>query len=158
MLGKHHLLVFSLVAPMLASASLCAQSAFPRAPAELVGCYNLTLGAWSRPLGINAGFHALPTTVRLDSAAATRGGWIVSPDIAYPYPSRFPGMPRWTATQDSVEILWSNGFQATTLRLARHGTQQLRGQAIVGSDANEFGTDLPRAEIVARRIACVRTQ
>jgi hypothetical protein len=158
MLGKHHMLVLILVAPMLASASLCAQTASPRAPAEFVGCYDLALGAWSRPLGINAAFHTIPITVRLDTAAATRGGRRVSPDIAYPYPSRFPGTPRWTATEDTAEIVWSNGFQATTLRLARHGTQELRGQAIVGSDANEFGTDLPRAEIVARRIACVLTR
>jgi hypothetical protein len=157
MLGKHHMLVLILVAPMLASPSLLAQTASPRAPVEFVGCYELTLGAWSRPLGINAAYHAIPATVRLDTAAAARGGWRVSPDIAYPHPSRFPGTPRWTATQSTVEITWSNGFQSTALRLARYGTR-LRGQAIVGSDANEFGTDLPRAEIVARPIACVPMQ
>ena len=152
------MLVLVLVTPMLASPSLFAQTASPRAPAEFVGCYDLALGAWSRPLGINAAYHGIPPTVRLDTAAATRGGWRVSPDIAYPHPSRFPGTPRWTATQDTVVIVWSNGFQATTLRLGRHRTQELRGQVIVGSDANEFGTDLPRAEIVARRIECVPTQ
>ena len=155
---KPHMLVLILVAPMLTSASLCARTASSRAPAEFVGCYDLALGAWSRPLGINAAYHAIPATVRLDTAAATRGGWRVSPDIPYPYPSRFPGTPRWTATQSTVEVTWSNGFQSTALRLARYGAQELRGQAIVGSDANEFGTDLPRAEIVARRIACVPTQ
>ena len=157
MLGKHRMLALILVAPILASASLCAQTASPRAPAEFVGCYDLALGPWSRPLGINAAYHAIPATVRLDTAVAARGWWSVTPDIAYPYPSRFPGTPRWTATQSSVEIMWSNGFQSTALRLARYGTR-LRGQAIVASDANEFGTDLPRAEIVARRIACVPTQ
>ena len=155
---KHHMLALLLVAPMLASASLCAQTSSPRAPAEFAGCYDLALGAWSRPLGVNAAWHAIPTTVRLDTAATTHGGWRVSPDIAYPYPSRFPGTPRWTATQSTVEVTWSNGFQSTALRLARYGAQELRGQAIVGSDANEFGPDLPRAEIVARRIACVPTQ
>lgn len=157
MLGKYSLRVLILVAPMVASASLFAQTASPRAPAEFVGCFDLTLGTWSRPLGINAAYHAIPATIRLDTAAAARGGWRVSPDIAYPHPSRFPGTPRWTATQSSVEITWSNGFQSTALRLARYGTR-LRGQAIVASDANEFGTDLPRAEVVARRIACVRTR
>jgi hypothetical protein len=151
--GKHRLIVLIQLASMLAAPSLCAQTASARAPAELVGCYDLALGAWSRPLGINAAYHAIPSTVRLETAAATRGGWRISPDIAYPHPSRFPGTPRWTATQDSVAITWSNGFQVTMLRLGKHG-RELRGQAIVGSDANEFGTDLPRAEIVARRIAC----
>ena len=153
----HQMLVLILVALLSASPTLFAQSASPRAPAEFVGCYELALGPWSRPLGINAAYHVVPATVRLDTAVAARGGWRVSPDIAYPHPSRFPGTPRWTATQSSVEITWSNGFQLTGLRLARYGTR-LRGQAIVASDANEFGTDLPRAEVVARRIECVPTR
>jgi hypothetical protein len=156
--GKQRLLVLILVASTLASASLCAQTASSRAPAAFVGCYDLTLGAWSQSLGVNAAYHIIPSTIQLDSAPATRGGWRVSPDIAYPHPSRFPGTPRWTAAQDSVDITWSNGFQVTKLRLGRRGTEELLGQAIVGSDANEFGTDLPRAEIVARRIPCVPTQ
>lgn len=157
MSGKHHWLVVILVAVLSASPSLFAQTASPRAPAEFVGCYELALGPWSRPLGVNAAFHAVPATVRLDTAVAARGGWRVSPDIAYPYPSKFPGTPRWTARQSGVEIMWSDGFQSTALRLARYGTR-LRGQAVVASDANEFGTDLPRAEVVARRIECVPTR
>ena len=154
MLRKRHTLIPILVIPILASASLRAQTPSLRAPGQFVGCYDLALGAWSRPLGINAAYHVIPATVRLDTAIAARGGWKVSPDIAYPHPSRFPGTPRWTATRSTVEITWSNGFQMTALRLSRYGAQELRGQAIVGSDANEFGTDLPRADIVARRITC----
>jgi hypothetical protein len=154
MLGRLRMMGFILVAPMLAQASICAQTAAPRAPVAFAGCYNLALGAWSRPLGVNAAFHAIPTTIRLDTAAATRGGWRVSPDIVYPYPRRFPGTPRWTAANDTLEIMWSNGYQPTTLRLGRHGTDELRGHAVVWSDANEYGTDLPRAEVAARRIAC----
>lgn len=75
MRGKHHILLLILVAPMLTSPSLCAQTASPRAPVEFVGGYDLALGAWSRPLGINAVYHAIPATVRLDTAAATREVW-----------------------------------------------------------------------------------
>ena len=142
-----------LVASLLAPASITAQSVVPRAPAAFVGCYKIALGAWSRTVNAPE-FHAIPTTVRLDAASASRGGWKVSPDIAYPFPSRFPGMPRWTVTKDTVEIMWSNGFQPTTLRLGRHGDWELRGQAVVRSDANEYGTDLPHAGVVAERVVC----
>jgi len=143
-----------LVAPMLASASLSAQTVAPRAPAAFVGCYKIALGAWSRTVNAPE-FHAIPATFRLDTAAASHGGWKASPDIAYPYPSRVAGSPRWTVVaQDTVEIVWSNGFQATTLRLGRYGDWELRGRAGVWSDANEYGTDLPRADVVAERVVC----
>jgi hypothetical protein len=79
---------------------------------------------------------------------------MLRPDIAFPSGNRFPGMPRWTATVDSVEMVWSNGFQPTWLRLARRSPREMVGHAIVGSDANEFGSDVPRAPVTARRTAC----
>jgi len=142
-----------LVATMLAPASLSAQTVAQRAPAAFVGCYEIALGAWSRKVNAPE-FHAIPATIRLETAAASRGGWKVSPDIAYPFPRRLPGPPRWTVAQDTVEIVWSNGFQSTTLRLGRHGDWELRGRAGVWSDANEYGTDLPRAAATATRVAC----
>ena len=145
--------ILLLVGSMLSSASVTAQTAIPRAPAAFVGCYKITLGAWSRTVNAPE-FHAIPARVRLDTALASQGGWKVSPDIAYPFPSRYPGTPRWIVTQDTVEIMWSNGFQPTTLRLGRHGDWELRGQAVVRSDANEYGTDLPHAAVVAERVVC----
>ena len=118
----------------------------------IAGRYLLTLSEWSRPLGTNAAYHAIPTDVLLDTIAV-RGGWKVSPDIKYPYPHRFPA-PRWTFVRDTVQIMWSNGFQPTILRLVRNNANELRGEAVVRSDANEYGDNLPRAEVTARRIAC----
>jgi len=142
-----------LVATMSASAGLSAQTVAPRAPVAFVGCYEIALGAWSRTVNAPE-FHAIPATIRLETAAASSGGWKVSPDIAYPFPSRLPGPPRWTVAQDTVEIVWSNGFQSTTLRLGPHGDWELRGRAGVWSDANEYGADLPHAAATATRVAC----
>jgi hypothetical protein len=41
------------------------------------------------------------------------------------------------------------------LRLTRQGANEMIGEAVVRSDANEYDTDLPRARVTARRIACV---
>lgn len=153
MLAKFVMITGALAALILAPSKRAQSTAQPQ-DIVLAGCYRIAVGAWSRPLGVNAGFHAVPEKIRLDTAPASRGGWKVSPDIAYPYPSRFTGYPRWTVMGDSVEIGWSNGFQPTTVRLGRHRGAALRGIAIVQSDANEYGTSLPRAEVVARRIKC----
>jgi len=139
---------------MLAPVSLFAQRAVRRPPAGIAGCYKVTLGEWSRSLGTSAGYHAVPSLVRLDTARAMRGGWRALPDIAYPTPNRLRGTPSWTAPRDTIEIMWSNGFVATTVRLGRRGTKELRGTATVWSDANEYGTDLPHARVVATRTPC----
>jgi len=152
-----HVMGLILVAGMLAPASLSSQRAVPPVPSFFAGCYEIALGAWSRTVNAPE-FHAIPARIRLDTAAASKGGWKASPDIAYPFPSRFPGMPRWTVAQDTVEIVWSNGFQATTLRLGRYGDWELRGRARVWSDANEYGTDLPRANVVAERVVCASSK
>ena len=154
MLRKLQVMGLIALATMLAPASLFAQRATRHPPPGIAGCYKLTIGEWSRPLGANAGYHAIPGIVRLDNARAMRGGWRALPDISYPTPNRLRGTPSWTAPRDTIEIMWSNGFQSTTLRLGRRGAKELRGSAIVWSDANEFGTDLPRARVTARRVAC----
>jgi hypothetical protein len=137
--------------------SLGAQRAQVGAP-SVPRCYRLAQGEWSRPLGVNARYHTLPVMVRLDTARAGREGWKVAPDIDFPTPSHFRGTPRWTRQGESIEMLWSNGYQVTTVRLSPSGGDELRGTAIVRSDANEFGSDLPHASIVARRISCAARQ
>lgn len=156
MLGKVHVMRLIALVTMLAPASLVAQRTTRRPPPGIAGCYRLTLGEWSRPLGRNARYHAIPSIVRLDSARAIRGGWRALPDITYPTPNRLRGTPSWTAPRDTIEIMWSNGFQSTTVRLGRRGARELGGTAIVWSDANEFGTDVPRARVTARRTACAQ--
>jgi len=154
-LEKSFIAALVVVALSLIQARLGAQTSSPSCRSAIEGRYALTLGKWSRPLGINALYHAIPIEILLDTAAAARGGWKVSPDIAYPFPHHFPGTPRWTVLRDTVQIMWSNGFQPTILRLTRQGANEMIGEAVVRSDANEYGTDLPRARVTARRIACV---
>jgi len=144
----------ALVAFALASTQdrLGAQASVLVCSNTIAGRYVLTLSEWSRPLGANSAYHAVPTDVLLDTVAA-KGGWRVSPDIQYPHPHHFPA-PRWALLRDTVQIVWSNGFQPTILRLVRTNANELRGEAIVGSDANEFGDNPPRAQVTAKRIAC----
>lgn len=140
----------SLVAAAGLPVSAWSQADTPGAPR----CYRLIQSEWSRPLGVNAAYHVIPEVVRLDTASAPDGSRAAAPDIAYPTPSRARGMPRWTHRGDSIQIVWSTRFQATTIRLGPSQGDDLRGTATVFSDANEFGTDLPRATIDAKRTSC----
>lgn len=137
-----------LFAPTLGAQSTAVPT--PTAPR----CYQLIGVEWSRSLGVNAGYHAIPPVIRLDTARAGADGWKVSPDIAFPTPNRRGFTPRWTFRGDSIEILWSDGFQATTVRLGATETDELRGTGAVRSDANEFRGKQPHATIVAHRVSC----
>ena len=156
-MSKKNLVATSVVfAATLTQAQLKAQVT---CPSSIAGRYSLTLGEWSRPIGTNAPYHAIPSEILLDTVpASSRGGWKVSPDIKYPFPHHFPGTPRWTISHDTVQVVWSNGFQPTIVTLVQRGTNTLSGEAVVSSDANEYGNDLPRAAVAARRIACVPSQ
>ena len=70
-----------LIAVALMNHSLLAQALRYR---QLSGCYELTVSEWSRPLGGDKGFHTMPTSIRLDTVPALRGGRVVAPDISYP--------------------------------------------------------------------------
>lgn len=122
-------------------------------PVRLDGCYQLNVGPWSRSLGVNAAYHAIPPMIRLDTTAV-RGGRVVRPNIAFPRGTPAPGTPRWILRNDTVEVLWSSGYQSTAVYLAVVAADSLRGHAVVGSDANEFGPNVPRAAVVASRVAC----
>lgn len=143
----------SLVTVVLLARAVGAQDTAATAP-KMPRCYRLVRGEWSRPLGVNAQYHALPAIVRLDTAPALQGGWKVVPDIAFPTKSRFGGWPRWTRQGDTLEIQWSTGFQVTTVRLGWAAGKDLRGAVKVWSDANEFGRNPPRASILARPVSC----
>ena len=123
-------------------------------PPPISGCYRVDKAEWSRPLGPDAGYHVIPAVIRLDTVPEAREGWRVSPDIAFPAPSEEKWVPRWTATADSVEIVWSNGYLVTKLELQRSGVSELRGEAIAESDESDDGVAFPHAPVVARRIAC----
>ena len=117
-------------------------------------CYRLTVGDWSRPLGVNARYHALPVEVRLDTVRVGSVGSTAAPDIDFPTGKHYPGTPLWTRKADTIEIVWSNGFQGTRVRVGASGDDELRGTVSVWSDANEFGTEPPHASVVAQRLSC----
>src|SRR6266404_154008 len=113
---------------------------------HLSGCYELTVSEWNRPLGGDEGFHAIPTSIRLDTVPALRGGRVVTPDISYPMGRSMRGLPRWEILGDTVRIVWSNGFSPTIVRLTEKG-QELSGWAEATSDAIPAGNpNWPRAK------------
>lgn len=123
---------------------------------QLSGCYELTVSEWNRPLGGDKGFHTIPTSIRLDTVPALRGGRVVAPDISYPMGRSMRGLPRWEILGDTVRIVWSNGFSPTIVRLIDKG-EELSGWAEATSDAIPAGKpNWPRAKVVARRIECAK--
>jgi hypothetical protein len=123
---------------------------------QVSGCYELTVSEWNRALGGDKGFHTIPTSIRLDTVPALRGGRVVQPDIAYPMGRSMRGLPRWEILGDTVRIVWSNGFSPTIVRLTEKG-QDLSGWAEASSDAIPPGKpNWPRAKVAARRIKCAK--
>ena len=138
--------------------ALMSHSVLAQAPRykQLSGCYELTVSEWSRPLGGDEGFHTIPTSIRLDTVPALRGGRVVTPDISYPMGRSMRGLPRWEILGDTVRIVWSNGFSPTIVRLTKKG-HELSGWAEASSDAIPPGKpNWPRAKVVARRIECAK--
>jgi hypothetical protein len=123
--------------------------------AGVAGCYTLAIGQWSRPLRTESVYHAIPSSMRLENAPAARGGKVMTPDISYPMQhSVMPGTPRWEILADTVQIVWSDGFSPTIVRLQRIG-DHLEGWAEARSDAIPPGKpDWPRAQVTARRTGC----
>lgn len=134
-----------------------------RAPVDIAGCYALSVGAWSTPLGGDEGYHDIPGLVRLDTVRVemprgmkTPRGWTLSPNIVYPPSGRmtFPGTPRWEASADTIRLIWSNGFSPTIITL-QHKDSALVGEAIAETDAHPIPEPpRPRASVVARRRPC----
>jgi hypothetical protein len=65
---------------------------------------------------------------------ARRGGRILTPDISFPYPHHFPGVPYWTNRGDTINMVWSNGSTPTIVWL-RRVDDDLEGYAQAQSDA-----------------------
>jgi hypothetical protein len=121
---------------------------------RISGCYSLKVGQWDPRHGGDGGFHTLPNFVRLDTTLANRGGRVLTPDIAFPLPSHFPGWPRWQVFGDTVSLIWSDGFTPTVVRLTRVA-HHLEGYAEALSDAIPPGEPKwPRASVIARRTKC----
>jgi len=136
----------------VATVPLRGQSRTPP-PVDFAGCYALTLEPWSRPVGGDARYHAVPSLVQLDTLPVDGGGRQLRPNIAYPHGHRLPA--RWLMKGDSVELAWSNGYQPTVVSLVRRADGSLRGRAVGLSDAQVAGEPPPpQARVTARRVAC----
>jgi hypothetical protein len=122
--------------------------------ASLAGCYTLAQEPWSRPF-VDSTLHKMPQTVSLDTATIENGGRRLRPNIPYLHGNRFPGTPRWQLTGDTVDIVWSDGFVPTTVKLVRVDDGTLRGHAVALSDAHYANEPPPpEAEVTLRRTAC----
>jgi hypothetical protein len=117
-------------------------------------CYRLQADRWSPPLGGDSVFHVVPAVIRLDTLPATHGGWRVEPNNAFlnGAAAAFPGTPRWLVVADSIEIVWSNGYAVTTVRLGPERSGVRRGTAVARSDA--VSATPPHTTVHARLAAC----
>jgi hypothetical protein len=122
----------------------------PSTRPSLAGCYAIAHSQWTPSLGGDSVYHRIPKQVKLDTIRATQDGWRIEPDIAYPRPNRFPGMPRWTVEHDSLVLAWSNGYSPTRVTVAL-GSEPMRGVALALNDVNG---PVPHAEGRLTRIAC----
>ena len=127
---------------------------------RLAGCYQLTLGPWSRP-GLAPAVAAAqtpPARFRLDTVAVSRpsaGGYAVEP-MELLEGQGFRGRPaKWSPVgRDSVAIAWSTGFVGVALRLAVRG-ESLIGRARVFDDVQMAGEPPdPEASVTAIRVRC----
>ncbi len=126
----------------------------PSQVATLAGCYTLTRVPWSRPFS-DSTLHKLPQTVSLDTATIQNGGRRLRPNIPYPNGGRLPGMPRWRLNGDTVDIVWSDGFVPTVVKLVRVDDGTLSGRAVALTDAHYTNEPPPPdAEVTLRRTTC----
>ena len=148
----------SIIASLAIASVFCQAPGFAQSPTykAIAGCYELKVGEWNRALRGAERFQTIPTSVRLDTAPTPIRGRMVTPDISDAMWRPMRGMPRWEILGDTLRIAWSNGFSPTVVRLTQKGTE-LRGWAEAMSDAIPPGKpDWPRAEVLARRIACAK--
>jgi hypothetical protein len=118
------------------------------------GCYFLVVDDWDGPLRGDSAYHAFPKMLSLDTTRASRGGRVLSPDISYPVPHHFPGVPRWEILGDTVRLVWSDGFSPTLVWLRRMD-DHLEGYAEARSDVIPPGEPKwPRAAVKAFRTKC----
>src|SRR5690348_3712262 len=92
-------------------------------------CYRLDIGPWQPSLGPNGAYHRLPPVIRLDTVFWEHGARRVAPAMSYPYHAEIPRTPYWTAHDDTVRLVWSDGFNPTVVKLAGRG-DDLIGEAV----------------------------
>ena len=139
----------------LVAAGIQAQSPGGR---SLVGCYELSVGPWSPPLGSAAQFSTPPDTVALSADStlerSLRGWHRAGPPIRHAY-ARGREHASWTALDStSFRVLWSDGLTGADLRLFRGNQGAFFGIIKMLSDAIGPETSTAKAIVVAKRVTC----
>lgn len=148
------------LALLCAKASAVAQSGSvtsSRAPAQVAGCYTLTLGKWSAPFPsrFDAG-HIPPDTIQLDTtllegSEGRRGVRKAAPHIPA-LTGRYKRPPLWMFSGgDSIRITWGNGLAGVHVNVA------VRDDSLTGyaqSFWDVIGPTEPTAPVLLRRSSC----
>jgi hypothetical protein len=147
-------IILILLVAVSSSGAQTVANPLPPSVRAMRGCYAMTAAEWSPP-DVNAAYHRIPPLIRLDTVpSAVGGGWVLSPNIAYPYHGAFPGTPKWTFSADTLRLVWSNGFAPTLVTLV-HQDSLWTGEAVGEIDAHTIPpSPLPRARVTARRVRC----
>jgi hypothetical protein len=125
-----------------------ASDAWPR-------CYALRLGEWTPRAGQTLLVsHAPPSVVRLDTVrvggAAGEARHRLTPHIPALGPHSGPIVPSWTRlATDSLQFLWSNGYEGVFVTLAEQG-DSVSGRARAFTD---FGAE-SFAPVTGSRTVC----
>jgi hypothetical protein len=115
----------------------------------VIGCYAVTVGAWSGPArhGVRT-----PATIRLFPTPAEgilgRAGRAMEPVVLR---SRDGGEAYWTIDNRAIRLVWTTGY---VVIVATVEVQEDRLVGFVEAGTDERGAPDPRAPFEARRIEC----
>jgi hypothetical protein len=152
-------------ATLLLAFAITACTRAPQSVRALAGCYAVSLGPWAiHPLSHNGPFLP-PDTLELETTPVLENGiqkgYQVRPNV---FPSTLLGNeptswrePTWRRSDDSVRIVWSNGFGGVGLSLITTDSG-LVGRALSWTDVviMDHGRQIPwpTASVYLHRSRC----
>ena len=122
---------------------------------DVVGCWELRMGAWSPalPLGPDERIVTPPARVLIDSTIGTRP-YERRNLLLRPAPGAAPSVHRYSwwnmGRGDSIQLRWTTGFSGVNMSLSHEG-DTLRGLAETTWD---FDRQVQRADVTMSRVAC----
>lgn len=122
---------------------------------DVVGCWELRMGAWAPALMLGADERVItpPSRVLLDSAVGTRP-YERRNLLLRPAPGATPSMHRYSwwnmGRADSIELRWTTGFSGVNMSLSHEG-DTLRGLAETTWD---FDRQVQHANVTMWRVRC----
>lgn len=147
MLSFMSVVVLVILAPVVVGTSASAQVV--ELAENLSGCYDLTLGEWDPALHPGNVTRQTPPGVFLLSPEMSE----VNRRVVHPLiPHGMRPTARWeVSADDSVHVVWSNGFSGARLRMQASG-DSLVGTAVAVTDM--IGRPVPTTEALARPVSC----